>query len=243
MQFLRQRLPTIGEVFIPAWGWIVGVLFLGILGTAQAIHDEILPPETAERYHFLRWVLAIDWKWYALAILAAIIFLLVESINRAAKKSAQVIGAQYRALYNTPRADGTYMLGAVAITPLTNWSHSGGTQCSIQCTLEITTAVAIQYYVSRFEATYEGISCPNLQEVVKLGIATPIEPRIVPLPFINNMPWNKARSWRGATRFTVHYGLLLGSNRYPYRIDCEVRLDVRGGRTIQTFVVDAHTMA
>src|SRR6476660_3930378 len=110
MQFLKERLPTIGETFLPAWGWIAAILILGILGTAQAIHDEILPPETTERYYLSHWLPDIDWKWYVLAILAAIILFLVESAHRAIaiSKKVQVTGERYKTLFDKPRADGAY---------------------------------------------------------------------------------------------------------------------------------------
>ncbi len=239
MPFLKQRLPAVRETFFPGWNWIAPMIFLGIVGAAQAFRDELLPPWVAENYHLLQWLPDIDWKWYALAILAIVILSLMESANQAISKRDRVLGEKFLALCKKTKADNVNMLGAVAVTPLTNCSHGRGGNCALQCALEITAAVPIQYYIHRFEASYEGISCPDLPKIARLGIATPMAPSVVPLPFVSNIPWTDGKRWRGNTRYTVRYGPLVDPNGYLYRIDGEVYLEVSERRTTLIFAVDS----
>jgi hypothetical protein len=90
---------------LPTWRWVV-LIPIAVLGTFQLFRDELLSPETAEKYKLPTLLSGMSWHWWIVILLVLILIILMESTYRTIKRREDKIAVLEDRL--TPKLSAVY---------------------------------------------------------------------------------------------------------------------------------------
>jgi hypothetical protein len=230
---IADRLAVTGEIFQPAWRWLVVAPF-ALLSIAQTARDELLATEVAEKYklsNLFHYIPDIDWRWYLAMLLGAVVIVLIEGAFRAVRNRESQIAHYANLLVQQDEQ----MVGALSIQVATHFHREeNSNRCGLQLYFILTSTYPINYGIIHAEISFEGRPAPEIPASdARTGVIVPSESRRYFFPTVPNIPWNDERNWIGSAKYQIWFGPVGGPFRYY--IDSQSWINIYGDSVDETY--------